>query len=233
MTTDRPALTPADLASGRFAANAARAAIFDFDGTLAESGDVWHEVDVIFFERRGIAFDDDFADKLSVLGFEEGARYAIGAYDLPDTVEEICDEWNRLGRKLYERRVCLRPGAEAYIRALRAAGVPVALATTNDPDVIAAMEPRVPVSELLPVRVHGRDVEHHTKNHPDIYLEAARRLGVEPSECLVFEDILPAVLTAKRAGMRAVGVRTSSPHQQWELIRHAADLVIDGWEGLA
>ena len=226
-------LAPEDLAPERFATCSARAAIFDFDGTLAESGGVWRRVDEIFFERRGLAFADDFASKLSVLGFEDGARYAIEAYRLPDTVQEICDEWNRLGSKLYETEVCLRPGAEAYIRALRAAGVPVALATTNDPAVLAAMEPRVPISELLPVRVHGCQVEHHTKNHPDIYLEAARRLGVEPGECLVFEDILPAVLTAKAAGMRVVGVRTGSSRQKWEEIRAAADLTIDSWEALA
>lgn len=231
--TNRTPLTRADLAPHAFAVRAGQAAIFDFDGTLADSDGVWRRVDQIFFERRGLTFSDDYAEKLSVLGFEDGARYTIDAYDLDDTPEEVCEEWNQLGRELYATEVCLRPGAAAYVQALRAAGVPVALATTNAAEVIAAMEPREQVRSLFDARVHGAEVPHHTKDYPDIYLEAAARLDVEPGGCVVFEDILPAVLTAKRAGMRAVGVRTGSAHQKWELISKAADLTLDGWEGMA
>ena len=229
----RPPLRLDDLRPGRFLAHAARAAIFDFDGTLAASGGVWGRVERTFLERRGIPHDAGFDERLAAMGFEDRALHTIGHYGLDDTVQQVCDEWNALGRELYATEVRLRPGAEAYVRALRSAGVPVALATTNDPDVLAATEPRTHVLELFDVRVHGRDVAHHTKEHPDIYLEVARRLGVAPRDCLVFEDVLPAVRTARDAGMRAVGVRTDSPRQPWDDIRREADLAVEGWEGLA
>lgn len=228
----RRPLDPDDLRPSRLAHAGIGGVILDFDGTLAESSGIWHEVDRIFFERRGLTYGPDYAARLPVLGFEEGARYTIETYGLTDTVEQICAEWNGLGRELYRDRVQLRPGVEAYLRGLRAAHVPFALATTNDPEVVLALEPRVPIRELLPVRVHGCEVARHTKEDPDIYLEAARRLGVEPQACVVFEDILPAVLTAQAAGMRAVGVATGSSHQDFPAIAAAADATITGWEGL-
>ena len=114
------------------------AAIFDFDGTIADTAAVWREVDLAFLGQRGLEFTDDYSRALSALGFEAGARYTIERFGLKERPEDICAEWNRMGRALYRTRVALRPGAEAYIRALRAAHVPCALAPTNDPDVLAA-----------------------------------------------------------------------------------------------
>ena len=208
-------------------------AIFDFDGTLADSLGVWRHVDDLFFTRRGMTYNPDFAQRLSLLGFEDGARYTIDAYSLAETVEEICREWNDLGRELYETEVALREGAEVYLRALHSAGVPIAMATTNDASVVGAMEPRVPVSELLPVRVYGSEVAHKTKEHPDIYLEAARRIGVKPRDCVVFEDLPAGLICARHVGMRTVGVLTGASDQNVELLAKAADLVISDWGALA
>ena len=115
------------------------AAIFDFDGTLAATSALWRRVDEIFFATRGLEFDESASSILATLGFAEGARWCVETYRLRDEVSDIVDEWNRLGAALYETSVELRPGAEAYLRALRGAGVPLALATTNDPHVLGAM----------------------------------------------------------------------------------------------
>lgn len=207
------------------------AAIFDFDGTLAETWQLWQRVDEIFFSSRGLPFDADAAQTLATLGFAAGAAWCVERYRLRDEVQDIVDEWNRLGSALYRERVRLRPGAERYLRALRGAGVRLALATTNDPHVLGAMR-HVDVAALFDEVVCGREVARG-KNHPDIYLEAARRLGAGPEECVVFEDILPGTLSAARAGMATVAVRSTDPRQPGVALRRAADLWIDGWEGLA
>ena len=206
------------------------AAIFDFDGTLAETWPLWRRVDEIFFATRGLPFDEDASTTLATLGFAAGAQWCVERYRLRDEVADIVDEWNRLGAALYETEVRLRPGAEGYLRALRAAGVPLALATTNDPHVLGAMR-RVDVYGLFDEVVCGREVARG-KDHPDIYLEAARRLGAEPEGCVVFEDILPGTLSAARAGMATVAVASSDPRQPAAELRRAADAWIDGWEGL-
>ena len=206
------------------------AAIFDFDGTLAETWPLWRRVDEIFFATRGLPFDEDASTTLATLGFAAGAQWCVERYRLRDEVSDIVDEWNRLGAALYENEVRLRPGAEAYVRALRSRGVRVGLATTNDPHVLGAMR-HVDVYALFDVVVCGREVTHG-KDHPDIYLEAARRLGAEPEGCVVFEDILPGTLSAACAGMATVAVASSDPRQPAIELRRTADLWIDGWEGL-
>lgn len=206
------------------------AAVFDFDGTLAETWRLWRRVDEIFFSTRGLPFDEDASATLATLGFAAGAQWCVERYRLRDEVSDIVDEWNRLGAALYETEVRLRPGAERYLRALRSAGVPLALATTNDPHVLGAMR-WVDVRGLFDEVVCGREVARG-KDHPDIYLEAARRLGAEPTSCVVFEDILPGTLSARRAGMRAVAVRCDDPRQPWGELRREADACIEGWEGL-
>lgn len=206
------------------------AAIFDFDGTLAETWPLWRRVDEIFFATRGLPFDEDASTTLATLGFAAGAQWCVERYRLRDEAADIVDEWNRLGAALYENEVHLRPGAEAYVRALRSRGVRVGLATTNDPHVLGAMR-HVDVYALFDAVVCGREVAHG-KDHPDIYLEAARRLGTEPAGCVVFEDILPGTLSAARAGMTTVAVASSDPRQPSTELRRTADLWIDGWEGL-
>lgn len=205
-------------------------AIFDFDGTLAETWPLWRQVDEIFFSSRGLPFDEDASTTLATLGFAAGAQWCVERYHLRDEVADIVDEWNRLGAALYESEVRLRPGAEAYVRALRSRGVRVGLATTNDPHVLGAMR-HVDVGGLFDEVVCGREVARG-KDHPDIYLEAARRMGADPAGCVVFEDILPGTLSAARAGMATVAVASSDPRQPASELRLTADLWIDGWVGL-
>ena len=190
------------------------AAIFDFDGTLAATEGLWEEVDRIFFGQRGIEYDALAHQTLATLGFAAGAEWVRQTYGLDEPTADICDEWNRLGHALYETRVELRPGAREYLAALRRAGVPIALATTNDPYVLSAMAPRVDVAELFDAVV---------------CLEAARRLGVDPAACLVFEDILPGVRSARGCGMMACAVRCADPRQPREALRHEADLWLNSW----
>lgn len=205
----------------------AGAAIFDFDGTLADTAGIWHQVDIAFLSQRNLEYTEEYSRRLSTLGFAEGARYTIDTYGLSETVEEICDEWNRMGKELYRDSVELRPGSVRYIKALRDCGIPCALATTNDPEVLGSMR-HVAVNELFDACVFGMEVGRG-KDHPDIFVEAANRLGVNCRECLVFEDIVPAVLSASRAGMSTCGVRANDPTQDVDKMRSVADLWLEDW----
>lgn len=209
---------------------AAGAAIFDFDGTLADTAHIWREVDLEFLARRGLPYTPDYPQRLAALGFAGGAQYTIERFGLNETVEQICDEWNRLGRKLYRNTVTLRPGALGYIMALKDAGIPCALATTNDREVLGAMR-LIDVYGLFDACVHGAEVGVG-KDQPDIYYEAAHRLGVDPGVCLVFEDIVPALCSAKRAGMVACGVRANDPNQVLEETMAVSDCWLEDWRDI-
>ena len=118
------------------------------------------------------------------------------------------------------------------MRDLKQRGILTAIATTNDPQVVSSMEPRVPMAGLFDTRVHGCEVAHHTKEHPDIFLEAARRLGVEPHECAVFEDHLTAIRTAQAAGMACAGHVNGQATQPTGEIQAQAGVIIKSWSEL-
>lgn len=204
------------------------AAVFDFDGTLCETAAIWRRVDEEFLERRGIAYAPDLSERLSALGFRDGAEYVIARFGLNERPEDICDEWNAAGSTLYRDEAHLRAGAERYITALRKQGVPVALATTNDAGVLRSMR-HVDVYRLFDVVVCGAEVARG-KDHPDIYLEAARRLGADPRRCIAFEDIAAGIDSAHKAGMITCAVRADDPTQDFDELRQHADLWLTTWE---
>ena len=208
-----------------------KAAIFDFDGTLAYTAQIWREVDDLFLSKRGIPYTPEFPRMLTTLGFAAGAEYAIERFGLDERPEDICREWNESGSFFYRTRVELRDGAEAYLKALRDQGISLALATTNDAGVLRAME-LVDIDALFDEVVCGSDVSVG-KDRPDIYLEAARRLGAACEECIVFEDIVPGILSAKSVGMMTCAVRSKDPIQVFEDVAEAAHISIDDWLDLA
>ena len=111
--------------------------------------------------------------------------------------------------------------------------MPLALATTNDPDVLGAMKANVDVYDLFDAVVCAKEVGCG-KDHPDIYLEAARRISAKPESCMVFEDLLQGICSAKRAGMRTCAVLSNNPLQNEREVVAAADCSISNWrEALA
>lgn len=207
------------------------AAIFDFDGTLAASSEVWNDVDKAFLARRALPWNPSLAQELASRGFAEGARWIKQHFDLRESPEEICAEWTQDAQERYATQVELHPGAAAYVSALRAKGTPVALATTNSHEVLRSLAPRIDVYHMFDVVICSNDIAR-SKRHPDIYLEAARRLGAPASSCLVFEDIPVALRSATRAGMHTCAVKSADPTQDFPATTHMADFSLTSWADL-
>lgn len=196
---------------------AIRAAIFDLDGTLLDSMGVWERVDVEFLGRRGIAVPRDYGDSIRAMNLEEGAAYTIRRFGLAETVDELTGEWLSMVEQEYRYRVGLTDYASEYLTALKRAGIRLAAATCSRMEIIAPCLERNGIFPLFDAVVTA-EMAGCGKERPDIFLLAAGLLGVEPGECVVFDDALSAIRSAKAAGMTAYGVYDiTSAHRREEM----------------
>lgn len=196
-----------------------QAAIFDLDGTLLDSMEVWEQVDVDFLKKRGLPVPEGYGDAMRARGLEEAARYTIDLFGLAETVPEVAGEWLSMVRQEYAQRVGLTPGAGEYLRSLHGQGVKLAVATCSARELVEPCLRRLGIYHLFDLILTAESVSRG-KEFPDMFLLASQKLGVPPERCLVFDDVLPAVKSAKAAGMQVIGVyEKHSRHKEPEIRR--------------
>lgn len=203
--------------------NAGKGAIFDLDGTLLDSLGVWDDVDEIFFRRRGIDVPDDYQQAVSPMAFPDIADYTIRRFNLHETPQAIMQEWNDLAFEEYTTKVRLKPGACDYLEHLRSTGAKLGVASTLMPSLRDPTLAHLGIDGLFDAVCGIEEVGGLNKDHPDLYMLVANRMGVAPGECTVFEDIVIGVRTAKRIGMKALAMLDDSSRSQWEGLAAAAD----------
>ena len=200
-----------------------KAAIFDLDGTLLDSMGVWKEIDQRFFARRNIPMPDDYASVVASMQTDAIARYTIDRFHLDECPDELVEEWNEDALLLYATAVQPKPHALDYLNALRASGASLAVATSLPPRLRRAALKHAGMTDCFDQVCSVDDVESIGKEEPEIYLLASRMLGVAPDHCTVFEDLLVAVDSAKRAGMKVWAMYDQSSDMDWDSIRSEAD----------
>ena len=204
------------------------AVIFDFDGTIAHTHHIWKLVDQEFFESRGILYTPEIGKILSPLGFEKGAEWAISTYKLNEDPEEIITEWKELSKSFFVNSVQLRPGVVEFINKLKEKHISTALATVNESELLALLEPRLHLSTLFDTQVFAADVGS-AKDEPYLYLEALARLKAKAKKTLLFEDIPLAIQTGNSIDLITCAVNCDDEHQDIEKLSKLADFTIKRW----
>ncbi|HEY9239042.1 MAG TPA: HAD family phosphatase [Burkholderiaceae bacterium] len=185
-----------------------KALLFDLDGTLIDSMPHHQSAWDAWYARRGLPMNS--ADFFAATAGRSNAEILADLFPAQSVAEHVAmaDEKDALYREIAARSLALIGGAKAFVEAARAQELRMAVCTASTLPNMA-----------LAFQLHGIDgwVEHvvspadglRGKPHPDIFLEAARRLGVDPHDCVVFEDAPLGVEAARRAGMQAVALTTT------------------------
>jgi HAD superfamily hydrolase (TIGR01509 family) len=180
------------------------AVVFDLDGVLIQSEEVWDEVRGAYVRERGGRWDAEVQRALMGLSSVEWSRYLHEVAGVPDDPETINDEVVRRMLAAYRQRLPLIDGAVAVVQRL-AARYRLGLASSSNRTLIDAVLDLAGLSEYFQVTVSSEEVARG-KPAPDVYREAARRLGVEPLHGAAVEDSNAGIRSAKAAGMRVIAI---------------------------
>lgn len=173
--------------------------IFDLDGTLLASTGLWQGIYRKALARFGIEMPDDYVAHVNHLDISRGTAYTAERFGLSCGAEGVAKVWREYAGDAYASAIELTPHAKDLLSALAARGKKLGIATALDEDLARACLTRHGVWELFPVFVSVGDAGKD-KSVPDVYLTAAARLGLLPSECAVVEDGAVGAETAKKAG---------------------------------
>ena len=212
---------------------AAGAVIFDMDGVLVDSADA--------HRRAWQALGDEVGVPFTPALFRQtfGQRNAsiiptwLAGHEQPDAqrMRRLGDRKESLYRTLVgQGAVRVYPGVTRLVDALRAAGAKIAVASSGPRENVSLLIDVIGVRDRIDACVSAEDVTEG-KPHPEAFLRAAERLRVAPAVCAVVEDSVHGIEAARRAGMLAVAVLTSTPHEL--LVAVGADVVVSDVAALA
>ena len=199
------------------------AVIFDLDGVLLDSEEVWDAVREAYVRERGGRYDAEVQRALMGMSSKEWPRYLHEHAGVPDPPEEINAKVVRGMRIAYRERLPLIPGSVEALERL-SERFPLGLATSSNMSLVAYVLAIADLAQYFQAVVSSEKVARG-KPAPDVYLEAARQLEVAPESCAAVEDSHAGIRSAHAAGMRVVAIPNASyPPDEEALAR--ADVVL-------
>jgi HAD superfamily hydrolase (TIGR01509 family) len=182
-----------------------RAVIFDLDGVLADSEPRWNEIDAKLLAEYGVTYRGEFHRNVLGVSYRLAVEFYKKTFDLSVPTDEVMRRRGEIAADFFTNRIEAFPSTKPVLQELRQMNLHLAVATSS---VSASAHPflaRHGLAVFFEVVVTGEEVEHG-KPHPDIYLRAAKKLGIGADSCLVIEDALSGIAAAKAAKMRVAAI---------------------------
>jgi HAD superfamily hydrolase (TIGR01509 family) len=201
-----------------------RAVIFDLDGVLIDSEQVWDTAREQLTNELGGRWHAGAQRDMMGMSSLEWSRYMHEELGIDLPPQEISDEVVRRLQRLYRERLPLLPGARDAVERL-AARWPLAVASSSNRPLIELVLGLAGIADRFRVTVSSEEVPRG-KPAPDVYLEAARRLGVDAGDCAAIEDSEKGLLSARSAAMRVIAIPNREFPPGDEALA-AADVVLD------
>jgi beta-phosphoglucomutase-like phosphatase (HAD superfamily) len=200
------------------------AVVFDLDGVLLDTEELWNEARLQITDERGGRWRDDAQRAMMGVSSPEWSQYMHDVLGVPDPPEEISAEVVKRLEALYRERLPLVPGALDAVRRIGERW-PLAIASSSNRPLIDLFLELTGTGGAdqtsFRATVSSEEVARG-KPAPDVYLEAARRLGVSPAACAAIEDSENGIRSAAAAGMRVIAIpnRVFSPSEEAVSLAH-------------
>jgi beta-phosphoglucomutase family hydrolase len=184
------------------------ALIFDMDGVIVDSNPLHREAWIAFNRRHGLETTEAMLQGMYGRRNDQIVRDFFGGGLPPEEVAALGSAKEEVYREMVAGRIeqMLVPGLRPFLD--RYQGAPLAVASNAEPENVDFLLDRAGLRRYFRVVVDGHQV-HRPKPHPEIYQRVAALLGIDPRNCLVFEDSHSGIAAARAAGMRVIGIRTT------------------------
>ena len=207
------------------------AVIIDMDGTLIDSTGLWHEIDMLFFAKRGMELPKDYAQKIVHLGLRKAAELTRELYGVKETPDEIIHEWRQMALDMYHNDVELKPGAVALLETLKSNGLKLAIATANDAELYMPCIMRLGIGDYFDF-IADVNSSKEGKNSAKIYLDLTEKMNSKPENTLVLEDMPTCIKTVYDAGFVTVAVADKASEKFDEDKKTNSHLFINNFQEL-
>lgn len=203
-----------------------KAVIFDMDGVIVDSERLWKQAEKEIFSSLGVDVTDEFSELTKSMTTTEVTRFWYDKYPWSGTELHIAEQ-RVISRviSLIETEECRIPGVKAFIELIRAKNYKTGLATNSPDRILSTVLQKFDIAHLFDT-VSSAEFEEKGKPDPSIYLSTAKKLNIEPENCLVIEDSYSGMLAARNAGMSVIAFTNGDKETRSDI----ADYKIDSFE---
>ncbi len=213
--------------SGLSTKNSIQAVTFDMDGTMFNTEDIYDFVSEMVLQRRNRHFDQELKLKMMGLPGDQAFQIMIDHCGLKDSVQTLAAETHELFTEVLPSQIEKMPGLARLLKFLSEREIPCAVATSSSRQLADLSISTCGMTECFQFVLTSEDVDQG-KPHPEIYLKAANRFGIETSQMLVFEDSPIGSRAAVDSGALTVAVPCShTEHCNFDHVPHRANTLED------
>jgi len=206
----------------------AKAIILDMDGLLIDSEPLWREAEIKIFGKVGVPLTEKRCLETMGLRVDEVVDYWFLRYPWSDpSKSEVASRILTELISLIEERGEAMAGVDNIFSIIKEGGYKSAIASSSTMRTINAVMRKLDIDKNLDI-IHSAEDEPYGKPHPGVYITTAKKLGVDPAECVAFEDSVNGLLAAKAAKMRCIAVpdRLARDNKEFGI----ADVIVDSLE---
>ena len=191
--------------------------VFDLDGTILDSMQMWEELDRNYLNRFGIVIDESLHEEIKSMTLPMAAAYFKEKFNLPRDVDTIIKDIMEMADNSYRNELPLKENAGYILKELHNQGKKIVIATANELELVEHVLKRTGIDGYVDGCITCAMVGSN-KEKPDIYYKACELMNISKYACVVFEDSLYAIKTAKNADFYTIGVYDKAEESNWESI---------------
>jgi beta-phosphoglucomutase family hydrolase len=200
-----------------------KALIFDLDGTLLDNNSFHRKTWEAYLKNMGkLISEEEFNAHINGRTNKDAVEYIYGRKMSEEESTKYTLEKEALYRQIYKSFIKPVPGLLNFLEILNQKNIPMAIATSGIQPNIDFMFENIPIKKYFKVIVNSSHITNG-KPHPEIYLKTASLLNISPENCLVFEDAVVGINSAKAAGMKVIAVATTQTKEELSI----ADMIVD------